>query len=136
MEQDICERCFCTIADTAGIVCIMVNKPHTLCLRCWEEIRPRWFRRLKKYFPLMNLTMVMSPYIQCDVSRRLTSPLNLSMPQWRREKASKILRGAFPSVCEGPESVDPVRPCGCSRTGYGKCLVQRNSCSDLPFGIS
>jgi hypothetical protein len=71
MDQNICARCCCSITDAAGIVTVKVTKEQTYCSICWNGVKPRWFRRIKKYFPMQNLNVLMSPYIHFDLPRRL-----------------------------------------------------------------
>jgi len=73
--NDICEHCYSTISDTAGIVWIKIQKEHVYCCLCFEGIKPRWFRWCRKYFELKNMAVVLAPYIHYGPPLRHCNPL-------------------------------------------------------------
>ncbi len=56
----------------ASRVEIKIGKPHVCCGLCYEvEIKPRWFRRIRKYFSLQSLEGALSPYIFKDIPKEM-----------------------------------------------------------------
>jgi hypothetical protein len=75
--ETICEKCYGSFSDTAAIITVKVGKPHMLCIMCWEGVRPRWFRSIKKFFPLQSVEYAMSLYIHYDAPVRHFNPLDV-----------------------------------------------------------
>jgi hypothetical protein len=67
--DDQCEVCWSTIEIGVGRVEVKVSKVHVLCIICWYQVQPRWYRRIRKYFPLRSIDVALALYIIKDIPK-------------------------------------------------------------------
>jgi hypothetical protein len=77
-EEEICEKCYCSIGVTLGLARVELNKTHIFCRPCWDDVQPRWFRGLCRKLHGQHVLAVMARCIRYE--RPLRAPVRRIRP--------------------------------------------------------